>query len=29
MQFKKSFIDPINSVIDTIGWSIEKRRTLF
>lgn len=27
-QFEKAFIDPINSIISTIGWSTEKRSTL-
>ena len=28
MQFDKSFVEPIKSVFDAIGWEIEKRSTL-
>ena len=27
-QFKKSFLEPIKSIMDTIGWNTEKRATL-
>ncbi len=27
-QFKKSFLEPIKSIMDTIGWDTEKRATL-
>ena len=29
MQFQKSFLDPLDSIISIIGWSTKKRRTLF
>lgn len=28
MQFQKSFIDPLTTILDTIGWSTEKKNTL-
>jgi DNA polymerase elongation subunit (family B) len=28
MQFKKSFVDPITSILDVIGWSVEKTNNL-
>ena len=28
VQFQKSFLEPIKSILDTIGWNIEKRATL-
>jgi DNA polymerase elongation subunit (family B) len=28
MQFQKSFIDPLTSILDTIGWSTERKNTL-
>jgi DNA polymerase elongation subunit (family B) len=27
-QFEKSFIDPLTAILDTIGWSTEKKNTL-
>ena len=27
-QFEKSFIDPLTTILDTIGWSTEKKNTL-
>lgn len=27
-QFEKSFIDPLTNILDTIGWSVEKKNTL-
>jgi DNA polymerase elongation subunit (family B) len=27
-QFEKSFIDPLTSILDIIGWSVEKKNTL-
>lgn len=27
-QFEKSFIDPLTTILDTIGWSYEKKNTL-
>ena len=29
LQFEKTFVDPIKSVLDIIGWKIERQRTLF
>jgi DNA polymerase elongation subunit (family B) len=29
MMFKKSFIDPLQVILDTIGWQTEKQATLF
>jgi DNA polymerase elongation subunit (family B) len=28
MQFEKSFLDPIKSILEVIGWEVEKRSTL-
>jgi len=28
IQFEKSFIDPLTAILDTIGWSTEKKNTL-
>ena len=28
MQFDKSFVEPIKSVFEAIGWEVEKRQTL-
>jgi DNA polymerase elongation subunit (family B) len=28
MQFEKSFLEPLKSVLDTIGWQVERRGTL-
>jgi DNA polymerase elongation subunit (family B) len=28
VQFQKSFLEPIKSIMDTIGWDTEKRATL-
>lgn len=28
LQFEKSFIDPLKSILNCIGWSVEKRTTL-
>jgi len=28
IQFEKSFIDPLTTILDTIGWSVEKKNTL-
>ena len=28
LQFNKAYIEPLNSILDVIGWSTEKRSTL-
>jgi hypothetical protein len=28
VQFNKSFLEPLNSITDVIGWATEKRSTL-
>jgi hypothetical protein len=28
MQFDKSFVEPIKTILDAIGWQVEKRATL-
>ena len=28
LQFKKSFLDPIQVILDSIGWDAEKKNTL-
>ena len=28
MQYNKSFVEPIKTICDAIGWSVEKRNTL-
>ena len=28
IQFEKAFIDPLTTILDTIGWSVEKKNTL-
>ena len=29
IQFQKSFLEPLKSITDIIGWDTEKRATLF
>jgi DNA polymerase elongation subunit (family B) len=28
MQFDKTFVEPIKTILESIGWSVEKRNTL-
>jgi uncharacterized membrane protein len=28
MQFDKSFVDPLNLILNAIGWSLEDKNTL-
>jgi hypothetical protein len=28
LQFEKSFIDPLKSILDSIGWKVEKTTSL-
>jgi len=28
MQYNKSFVDPMKTILDAIGWDIEKKQTL-
>jgi len=28
LQFEKAFFNPVNSILETIGWESEKRGTL-
>jgi hypothetical protein len=28
MQFEKSFVQPVKSILDSIGWQIERKSTL-
>jgi len=28
LQFEKSFVEPLKSILDAIGWSVEKKVSL-